>query len=96
MEYKIGKVIVSEEIYKSYQKEKLTWQIYHLGIFWIGVFLFSFLGMLFWVKYLDGENGVRKQGYIEACKDFYKGKLKADLIKNEDGTTDWKWIGLEK
>ena len=33
-----------------------------------------------------------KKGYIDACKDFYKGKLKYDLIENEDGTREWKEI----
>lgn len=36
-----------------------------------------------------------EQGYIDACKDFYKGKLKYDLIKNNDGTVEWKKINHE-
>lgn len=35
------------------------------------------------------------QGYIDACKDFYKGKLKYDLVKNNDGTVEWKKINHE-
>ena len=31
-------------------------------------------------------------GYVEACKDFYKGKLKYDLVENPDGTKEWKKI----
>jgi hypothetical protein len=32
------------------------------------------------------------KGYTDACKDFYKGKLKYDLIENSDGTREWKKI----
>lgn len=33
-----------------------------------------------------------EQGYVDACKDFYQGKLKYDLISNPDGTREWKKI----
>lgn len=33
-----------------------------------------------------------EKGYLEACKDFYKGKTKFDLVKNEDGTVEWKKV----
>lgn len=33
-----------------------------------------------------------ENGYIDACKDFYQGKLKYDLITNPDGTREWKKI----
>ena len=33
-----------------------------------------------------------EQGYIDACKDFYKGKPKYELVKNDDGTVEWKKI----
>lgn len=29
-------------------------------------------------------------GYKEACKDFYNGKLRYDLIENPDGSREWK------
>lgn len=31
-------------------------------------------------------------GYMDCAKDFYKGKMKVDLIENADGTKEWKWI----
>lgn len=33
-----------------------------------------------------------EEGYLDACKDFYKGKLKYDLIENDDGTKTWQKI----
>lgn len=33
-----------------------------------------------------------EKGYIDACKDFYKGKLKYDLVENGDGTREWKKV----
>lgn len=33
-----------------------------------------------------------KEGYEECAKDFYKGKMKINLIENADGTKEWKWI----
>lgn len=38
------------------------------------------------------EKSIYEQGYIDACKDFYKGKLKYDLVENKDGTKVWKKI----
>ena len=31
-----------------------------------------------------------EQGYLEACKDANRGKLKYSLVKNDDGTVEWK------
>lgn len=33
-----------------------------------------------------------EKGYIDACKDFYKGKPKYELMKNDDGTVIWKKV----
>ena len=33
-----------------------------------------------------------EEGYLDACKDSYKGKLKYDLVENPDGTKEWKKI----
>lgn len=33
-----------------------------------------------------------ERGYVDACKDFYKGKLKYDLVTNQDGTREWKKV----
>lgn len=33
-----------------------------------------------------------ERGYADACKDFYKGKLKYDLVTNQDGTREWKKV----
>ena len=33
-----------------------------------------------------------ENGYLDACKDFYKGKFKYDLIENNDGSKTWKKI----
>ena len=32
------------------------------------------------------------EGYEDCAKDFYKGKVKVDLVENADGTKEWKWI----
>ena len=37
-----------------------------------------------------------EQGYLDACKDFYRGKLKYELVKNDDGTVEWKKIKEDK
>lgn len=33
-----------------------------------------------------------EEGYKAACKDFYQGHLKYDLITNPDGTREWKKV----
>lgn len=51
------------------------------------VILFAIIGFL-----AQNESNRFDEGYIQACKDFYSGKLKADLIENEDGTKEWKML----
>ena len=41
-------------------------------------------------KQIISEN--YEKGYLDACKDFYRGKLKYELVKNDDGTVEWKKI----
>lgn len=31
-----------------------------------------------------------ERGYVQACKDFYQGKPKYDLVKHPDGTATWE------
>lgn len=38
----------------------------------------------------ETSNKAYEQGYLDACKDFYKGKIKYDLVENNDGTKMWK------
>lgn len=33
-----------------------------------------------------------RAGYEACAKDFYKGKMKVDLVEKADGTKEWKWI----
>ena len=33
-----------------------------------------------------------EEGYLDACKDSYQGKLKYTLIENPDGTKEWRKI----
>ena len=57
------------------------------------------IGLTLWLVH---ENDMEKQsklisdnyekGYIDACKDFYRGKLKYELVKNDDGTVIWKKV----
>lgn len=57
----------------------------------VGFAIILILGHKENVKYREqiiSEN--YEKGYLDACKDFYKGKLKYDLIENEDGTKEWK------
>ena len=39
---------------------------------------------------------IYEKGYVDACKDSYKGKLKYELVKNDDGTVEWKKIKEDK
>lgn len=64
-------------------------------------FILAFLGILIIFRHSVKESNIRKEqmlaekyeeGYLDACKDFYKGKLKYDLIENEDGTKTWQKI----
>lgn len=60
-----------------------------------------FIGLTIIFCHTVKESNIRKEqmlaekyeeGYLDACKDFYKGKLKYDLIENDDGTREWKKI----
>lgn len=41
---------------------------------------------------IKNANKNYEHGYLDACKDFYKGKTKYDLVKNDDGTVEWKKV----
>ena len=41
---------------------------------------------------IKNANKNYEQGYLDACKDFYKGKIKYNLVKNSDGTDIWKKV----
>ena len=58
-------------------------------IFLIGYAIGIGIGYYHMVK---DETKNYEKGYLEACKDFYKGKTKYDLVKNEDGTVEWKKV----
>ena len=41
---------------------------------------------------IKDEDKHYEKGYLDACKDFYKGKTKYDLVRNDDGTVVWKKV----
>ena len=41
---------------------------------------------------IKNANKNYEHGCLDACKDFYKGKTKYDLVKNDDGTVEWKKV----
>lgn len=53
-----------------------------LGLFAI------FIGVAIFFSY----HIVYEAGYKKACKDFYQGKVKYDLVTNSDGTSSWKKV----
>ena len=57
-----------------------------IGAFALGVLVLIVFGLAFAFK------AVYENGYKDACRDFYKGKLKYDLVENADGTREWKKI----
>ena len=62
-------------------------------VFW-GVVLTVVTGILFiFIEVSDDlVKNSYERGYVDACKDFYKGKLKYDLVTNPDGTREWKKV----
>ena len=61
------------------------------------------IGLFIWLVHQNNKEKQSKlisdsyeQGYLDACKDFYKGKLKYELVKNDDGTVEWKKIKEDK
>lgn len=51
-----------------------------------------FIAIFIAIGVLQANRNAYEKGYVAACKDFYKGKVKYDLIENEDGTKEWKKI----
>lgn len=62
----------------------------HLIIVAIGFALFCFGIYAFIEVHKDSAKSNYEEGYLDACKDFYKGKLKYNLIENQDGTKEWR------
>ena len=62
-----------------------TWMIFPIIIICLLVSLFV----------IETINAFKRQyecGYIDACKDFYQGKLKYDLVEHNDGTKTWEKV----
>ena len=64
---------------------------------WINVIIVAIVLVLFYAGiyafievHKDSAKSNYEEGYIDACKDFYKGKLKYDLVETPDGTKEWK------
>lgn len=53
------------------------------------VFMFKGCSDIF-LKESDDE--IYRRGYVDACNDFYEGKLKYQLFIKEDGTKEWRKI----
>lgn len=52
--------------------------------------------MLIIAYYNERVNIQYEKGYVDACKDFYQGKLKYELIENNNGTKEWRKINEQK
>ena len=54
-----------------------------------------FMGILIFVISIVGYASAKElsqkyeEGYVQACKDFYQGKLKYQLVESNDGTRNW-------
>ena len=69
------------------------------NVLWINIIIIAIVSALFCFgiyAFVEAhKNSVKsnyEEGYLEACKDSYKGKLKYDLVENPDGTKEWKKI----
>ena len=54
------------------------------------VIAFCFIVFMLWI--VAWSVNCKNVGYIEACEDFYHGKLKYDRIVHKDGTVEWKKV----
>lgn len=63
----------------------------YIVLFVVSLFVLSLVFVIY-----CGEKNVAvnyyERGYVDACKDSYKGKLKYDLVNNPDGTREWKKV----
>lgn len=60
----------------------ITWILFFIGLFALTFLIVSTCDNI--------KSNAFDAGYKTACQDFYQGQLKMDLIKNEDGTVEWK------
>ena len=72
---------------------------YHNNALWIHAIIVAIVFALFcfgiyaFVEvHKDSAKSNYEKGYLDACKDFYKGKSTYDLVKNDDGTVEWKKV----
>ena len=63
---------------------------------WLLIFVVAFC---FVMLTLDAANSSYRRGYeigyIDACKDFYQGKIKYELVEHADGTKTWERVENE-
>lgn len=69
------------------------------NILWINLIIVAIVSVLFYFGihafievHKDSAKRNYEEGYLDACKDFYQGKLKYDLVENPDGTKEWKKV----
>ena len=55
------------------------------------VFTLCYFGIYAFIEvHKNSAKSNYEEGYLDACRDFYQGKLKYDLVENPDGTKEWK------
>lgn len=74
-------------------------QFFHFNALWINPIIVAILFTLFYFGiyafvevHKNSAKSNYEKGYLDACKDSHKGKLKYDLVTNPDGTREWKKI----
>ena len=57
------------------------------------VFTLCYFGIYAFIEvHKNSAKSNYEEGYLDACKDFYKGELKYVLVENPDGTKEWKKV----
>lgn len=75
--------------------EDFLWKVWQFLMVIFGIIITATCVIILMETYKEKDKLISdnyEKGYVDACKDFYRGKLKYELIKNDDGTVVWKKV----
>lgn len=75
--------------------EDFMWEVWKFLMFILGIIIATTCVIILMETFKEKNKLISdnyEKGYVDACKDFHRGKLKYELIKNDDGTVVWKKV----
>ena len=73
--------------------EDFMWEVWKFLMVILGIIIATTCVIILMETFKEKDKLISdnyEKGYVDACKDSYRGKLKYVLVENTDGTKEWK------